>query len=291
MNITLNLNRGEQHLIYVSRRKFPDCIKGYRVDVRKIKNNLVTLIDLNKKNIEKTFSLHKIIEVLDKNITEEELQRRVQWHRDHFLDNYKPLKRFNLSTGSLFFRKKCSCSFFSNIVDMKLGNYPADITRDAHIFSFIAAVLKEQKNGCGLSDCKEFDVVAKRVLPEQYHYDDEFYDAGYFKDCFNRETKKDYIERFKEEVEMYQEEIKDIKDNNELSLSEKKKQIEDEELEKNLRIAKETLAIVKKDLRGMLLDWFRDEFNRKHNTNFFYMLSDAYDILELSKIEGNELWM
>lgn len=289
MNITLNLKRGEQNLIYVSRRKFPDCIKGYKVDVKKIKNNFITLLDLKKNKIEKTFSLYKVIEVLHKDTSEEALQERVKWHRENFLENYKPLRSFHLTTGLFFLKKKCSCSFDNNIVDMNLGNYPADITRDAHIFSFINAVLKDNKSGCTLNDCKKFDVIAKKVLPESFYPYEDCFDAGYFKDFFHRENKEDYIEEFKSDVEWYQDQIKEIKENNDLSQAEKQQQIEDEELEKKLRIAKEILAIVKKDLRGMLSDWFRDEFNRKHDTNFFYMLSDVHDVLDLTKIEGNEL--
>ena len=282
MNITLALKKGEQHLIYLSQRNFPDCIKGYKVHVKKLEGNTAVLVDLNDKNKEKTFYVQKVLEVLDSEISHDELAQRVQWHQQNLFINYKPMTSFALSKGLPLMKKKCSGHYDGNTIDLNLGNYPADLTRDAHIFSFLCAILKDNSN-YNLSDCKKFNDFAKSVLPEKFEDDKD-----YFKYSFDAEMKQDYLYDFKDTVEMWQGDIKEIKNDKDLSPSEKKDEIENQGLENKLRIAKEELAIARKDLRGMLAGWFVYEFYRKHKSNLFYMLFDIYDVLDLRKIDGNE---
>ena len=288
MNLTLTLKKGEQHLIYVSRyRKFPDAIKSYRVNVKEIKGDSATIIDLNDKNKEKSFYIYKVLEVIDIESTEDEVNSRLNWHRDNFFETFKPLQSFKLSKGLPLMKKKCSASLDGSNVKLNLGNYPADLTRDVHLFSFLCAVLKEMEDAdvFNLSDCKKWNDFAKAVFPENFgDYD------NYFKDEFNRDYKDDYIEyAFKGDIENIKDEIQDIKDNEDFTPAEKKEEISRLELEKELRVAKEKLAIGKKDLRGMLVQWFAETFNRKHDSYYFLFLRDVYDVMDFKQIDGFEL--
>ena len=65
MNVVTSLKKGKQKLIYMSGTRmhsFPENIKGYSVKVQNVKsNNVVELIDLGAKEVEKSFHLHQIL--------------------------------------------------------------------------------------------------------------------------------------------------------------------------------------------------------------------------------------
>ncbi len=284
MNVVTSLKKGKQKLIYMSGTRmhsFPENIKGYSVKVQNVKsNNVVELTDLGAKEVEKGFHLHQILEVLDDETTDSELDERVKWHKDNFLEYSKPLKSFELSKGFLF-KKTCSASYDGETVNINLGNYPSDITRDIHIFRFLCGIIKDGEP-CNLSDCKNFDSIAKSVFPDKF--EGPYGDKRYFKDNFTKEYKDDYIEDYQSQVEDCKESIQEVKEDNELTPAEKKEAIEHQELEKELHIAKEKLAIVKKDMREFLASWFCHEFSRKNSSSIFYALLTAFDILDFKKI-------
>lgn len=282
MNVVTSLKKGKHKLIYISgtgRHSFPENIKGYNVKVNKVNSkNMVELTDLTSKQTEKTFHLHRILEVLDADIEDKEFEERVNWHRDNFLDYCKPLKSFELTKGFLF-TKKCSGSYDGETVNLELGNYPDDITRDVFIFRFLGAIIKDS-GPCNMKDCKNFYGLAKTLFTK---FAD---DKAYFNEHFTKDYKDDYIDGYQINVDATKEAIREIKEDNELTSAEKKESIEYQELEKELRIGKEILAIVKKDMRNYLLKFFCREFNSKHNTTLFWLLKTVFDVLDFKKIEG-----
>ncbi|MDA9799526.1 hypothetical protein N9C68_00505 [Gammaproteobacteria bacterium] len=291
MKLTLTLQKGEQHLIYVSRsRKFPDAIKNYRVNVKKVEGDIATIIDLDDKDKEKTFYIYKVLEVLEIDSSETDVNERLNWHRDNFFETYKPLKSFKLSKGLPLMKKKCSASIAGDTLKITIGNYPADLTRDIHFFSFLCAALKDMeindKNRFNLSDCKSWNDFAIAMFPVEFEEYENF-----FKDEFDADMKNHYLEQFKEDVDSYNEEINELKNDKDLTPAERKDEIDRSELKDELRMAKEKLAIVKKDLRGMVVDWFAGAFNRKHNTYYFRFLEDVYDVVNFKQIDGFELML
>ena len=205
MKLTLTLQKGEQHLIYVSRsRKFPDAIKNYRVNVKKVEGDIATIIDLDDKDKEKTFYIYKVLEVLEIESSETDVNERLNWHRDNFFETYKPLKSFKLSKGLPLMKKKCSASIAGDTLKITIGNYPANLNRDIHFFSFLCAALKDMeiddKNRFNLSDCKSWNDFAIAMFPEEFGEYENF-----FKDEFDVDMKNYYLEQFKEEVESYNE--------------------------------------------------------------------------------------
>ena len=291
IKLTLTLQKGEQHLIYVSRsRKFPDAIKNYRVNVKKVEGDIATIIDLDDKDKEKTFYIYKVLEVLEIESSETDVNERLNWHRDNFFETYKPLKSFKLSKGLPLMKKKCSASIAGDTLKITIGNYPADLTRDIHFFSFLCAALQDMeiddKNRFNLSNCKSWNDFAIAMFPEEFGEYENF-----FKDEFDVDMKNYYLEQFKDEVESCNEEIKQIKNDKDFTPAEREEIIAKEGYDVELRIAKEKLAIVKKDLRGMVVDWFAGAFNRKHNTYYFRFLEDVYDVVNFKQIDGFELML
>jgi hypothetical protein len=258
--------------------------------VKKVEGDIATIIDLDDKDKEKTFYIYKVLEVLEIESSETDVNERLNWHRDNFFETYKPLKSFKLSKGLPLLKKKCSASIAGDTLKITIGNYPANLNRDIHFFSFLCAALKDMeiddKNRFNLSDCKSWNDFAIAMFPEEFGEYENF-----FKDEFDVDMKNYYLEQFKDEVESCNEEIKQIKNDKDFTPAEREEIIAKEGYDVELRIAKEKLAIVKKDLRGMVVDWFAGAFNRKHNTYYFRFLEDVYDVVNFKQIDGFELML
>ena len=144
----------------------------------------------------------------------------------------------------------------------------------------------DDKNRFNLSNCKSWNDFAIAMFPEEFEEYENF-----FKDEFDVDMKNHYLDQFKDEVESCNEEIKQIKNDKDFTPAEREEIIAEEGYDVELRIAKEKLAIVKKDLRGMVVDWFVHAFNRKHNTYYFRFLEDVYDVVNFKQIDGFELML
>ena len=84
----IKVSKGEQKIIY---KKQGNIFGFYHIKVLDQDKRHITAIDLDDKEIEKTFNITRVVEVLDKLISEELVQEKLNQHKEN---HYKIFSSF-----------------------------------------------------------------------------------------------------------------------------------------------------------------------------------------------------
>ena len=83
----MNFSKGEYKIIYKKQGNIFGC---YHVNIIGQDKRYLTVIDLNDKEIEKTFNITRVIEVLDKSSSENLVQERLNKHKKDYKNRELP---------------------------------------------------------------------------------------------------------------------------------------------------------------------------------------------------------
>ena len=93
---------------------------------------------------------------------------------------------------------------------------------------------------------------------------------------------------FKLEIQDTKDEIKEIKNDKSITVDEAKEEVEP--LINQLDVLEKKYEKAKRDMRGMLVQWFAYRFRDVHNSNYFLTLEKIYDVLDFLSIDGYKIW-
>jgi len=262
----MNFSKGEQIFIYRSEHKGTEH-KAYRVNVQTISKRHITAIDLGNNNIEKTFNTSRFLEILDKNTSDDLVDKRLK----HHIDNYQNRELPSSFTHGGFFSKARGYLDRQGDLILKLEGSRQTMERDVKVFKLLIYYF-QNAGKCSMGVCKKFVRQTTAILLG-YNSDYEFDDY-----IFTAEGKKDLIDEYKDELEDSKDYLKEIiqycKDDGD-------DPNEDEDvidLKKEIESSSRYLKIVRSDYRQELISFFCREYYYKHDDSIFYDVARDFPI-------------
>jgi len=255
----MQFSKGEQIFIYRSEYRGTEH-KAYRVNVQTISKRYITAIDLGDNNIEKTFSTSRFLEILDKNTSDDLVDKRVK----HHIDNYQNRELPSSFTHGGFFSKSRGYIDKDGGLVLKLKTSKKDMERDVKAFKLLIYYL-QNAGKCSMGECKKFAKKNIWILlgvgaKSDYEFDDYIFTA---------EGKKDLIDEYKDELEDSEDYLKDL-------ISDCKEDGDNPDIDAGVIAQKEIiksekryLKIVRSDYRHELLYFLHREYYSKYDDAIF----------------------
>jgi len=265
----MKFSKGEQIFIYRSEYRGTEH-KAYRVNVQTISKRYITAIDLGDNNIEKTFNTSRFLEILDKNTSDDLVEKRLKHHIYNYEHRKLPSSFVHGKFFSIYSKARGSVTSAGELV-INLRGSQVTLERDIKVFKLLIYYLNT-RDAIPMGKCKKLVKKGTALLLE--------YDSDYIFDDYNftAEGKKDLIERYKAEIEGNKEYLKEViqccKDDG-------YDPNEDEEvidLKKEIESDSRYLKIVRSDYRQELVDFFCREYYQKYNDSIFYDVARDFPI-------------
>ena len=260
----IKVSKGEQKIIYKKQGNIFGC---YHIKVIRKDNRHITAIDIGDNEIEKTFNITRVVEVLDKLASKELDQEKLNQHKE----NYKNRKLESSFTHGGFFSKAKGYVDSNNVLVLKLQGSKQTIERDVKVFKLL--IYNFQHHGkAPMGQCKKF---IKEVAPTLLGYksNDELDDYD-----FTAEGKKDLIDSLKDELEDDKNYLKDLIADcktDGIDPNEDDAVIDQMEL---IESQKKYLKIVRSDYRQELINFFSREYYRLHDDAVFHDIRRDFPI-------------
>lgn len=260
----MKVSKGEQKIIYKKQRNIFGC---YHIKVLGQDRRHITAIDLDNKQIEKTFNTSRVLEVVDISTPEEVIQEKLTNHLNEYNNRKLPS---SFTHGGFFSKAKGYIDSDGDLV-LKLKGSRQTIERDVKVFKLL--IYYFQTTGkASMGDCKKFFRQAAAVLLG--------FDSDYELDDYNftADGKKDIIDDYKLELDDSKDYLKELIDNC------KEDGIEpetDEEVISQKEVVssqQEYLKIVRSDYRQELINYFCSVYYRKHDDGIFHDIREDFPI-------------
>lgn len=259
--------KGEQKIIYKKQGNIFGC---YHIKVLGQDKRYITAIDLDDKDKEKTFNTSRVLEVLDKSISEDLAQEKLSKHKEDYKNRELPSSFVHGKFFSIYSKARGSVTSAGELV-INLRGSQVTLERDIKVLKLLIYYLNT-RDAIPMGKCKKLVKKGTALLLE--------YDSDYIFDDYNftAEGKKDLIERYKAEIEGNKEYLKEViqccKDDG-------YDPNEDEEvidLKKEIESDSRYLKIVRSDYRQELVDFFCREYYQKYDDSIFYDVARDFPI-------------
>lgn len=260
----MKIAKGKFKIIY---KKEGTTFKSYHLKITGFNERHISAIDLQNKEIEKTFNITRVVEILDELTSDDLIKEKLDRH----IENYKQRKLpSSFVHGNFFFRAKGHISSDGSLV-LKLKGSRQTLERDIKVFKLL--IYYFQTTGkTSMGECKKFVKDAAAGLLG--------YDSGYeFDDYdFTADGKKELIDNYKDEVSENKDYLKELIQNCKDGGDDP---VTDEEvisLKKEIESQQQYLKIVRSDYRQELIGFFCREYYQKYNDSIFYDITRDFPI-------------
>jgi len=260
----VKLSKGEHKIIYKKQGNIFGC---YHIKVIDKDKRHITAIDLDDKDIEKTFNTSRVLEVLDISTPEEVIQEKITNHVNEYNNRKLPS---SFTHGGFFSKAKGYIDSDGNLV-LKLKGSRQTLERDAKVFKLL--IYYFQTTGkASMGECKKFvkDAAAGLLgFDSDYELDD--YD-------FTADGKKDLIDNYKDELEDSKDYLKELINHCKEDGIDPKTDEEVLSQKKVIASQQEYLKIVRSDYRQELIHYLCRGYYRKHDDAVFHDIREDFPI-------------
>lgn len=255
----------EKIMIY---KKIGSIFNSYRVKVIGSDKKYTTVIDLDDNNTEKTFNNLRILETFNKNISKEDIKKRLEFHINEYHSRKLPS---SFTHGGIFSRAKGYIDKNGHLF-IDLRGSKRSLERDIKVFKLIIYHLRDT-GPVTMGGCKRF---FKGILKEFFNKEfdnDEFYD-------FTNSGKKDIKEGLKFQLNDLNETLKD-----QLYICEEENINPKEDdyiksLKQEILDLKDKIKRLNNDYREILVEYICMEYYTRHDNSIFYDLMQDFSVLE-----------
>ena len=260
----MKISKGEQKIIYKKEGGIFNC---YHIKVINQDNRHILAIDLNDKQIEKTFNVTRVMEVIDKLESDQSIQIKLS---QHILDYRNRELPSSFVHGSYFSRAKGYLDSEGDLV-LKLQGSIDTKERDVKIFMLLIYYFKKSgKLSAGV--CKRF--IKKTVCDLLgYRSDDQYniYD-------FTADGKRDLIDLLKDSLSSDKGYLKDLITTCKEDGDNPNEDQEIIALTEEIDLAQNYLKVVRTDYRQELIKFLCREYYYKHEDSIFYDIAADFPI-------------
>jgi hypothetical protein len=260
----MNFSKGEYKIIYKKQGNIFGC---YHVNIIGQDKRYLTVIDLNDKEIEKTFNITRVIEVLDKSSSENLVQERLNKHKKDYKNRELPSSFVH---GGFFSKERGYIDSDGTLV-LQVKGSKSNQERDLKVLKLL--IYYWQIAGkTSMGECKKFMKNGGAGILG-YDSNDEFDDYD-----FTAEGKKDLLDGYKDEIndnkDYLKELIQNCKDDGDNPVT------SDDviSLKKEIESQQKYLKIVRSDYRQELINYFCRDYYHKHKDGIFYDIMRDFPI-------------
>ncbi len=260
----IKVSKGEQKIIYKKQGNIFGC---YHIKVLGKDRRYITAIDLDDKEIEKTFNTSRVLEVLDVSTPEEVIQEKLNNHLTEYNNRKLPS---SFTHGGFFSKAKGYIDSDGDLV-LKLKGSRQTLERDIKVFKLI--IYYFQTTGkASMGDCKKFfRQAAAGLLGYDSDYELDDYD-------FTADGKKDIIDDYKLELEESKDYLKELIDNCKEDGIDPETDEEVISQKEAVSSQQEYLKIVRSDFRQELINYFCRAYYRMHDDAVFHDIRRDFPI-------------
>ena len=263
----MKVSKGEQKIIYKKQRNIFGC---YHIKVLGQDKRHITAIDLDDKDKEKTFNTSRVLEVLDKSISEDLAQEKLSKHKEDYKNRELPSSFVHGKFFSIYSKARGSVTSVGELV-INLRGSQDTLERDVKVFKLLIYYLNT-RDAIPMGKCKRF---VKKSAPVLFGYHSD-YQWDYHD--FTAEGKKELIDSLKDELEDDKNYLKSlIADGkiDDIDPNEDEAVIDQIEL---IESQKRYLKIVRSDYRQELVNFFCREYYQKYDDSIFYDVARDFPI-------------